>query len=399
MQAGLFSGQGMSDPYPTYARLRAAGPAVQVAPGTWAVSRYEEVIRVLKDYGSFSSAALGFGGGFGARTVIGTDPPEHTRMRNIVNKAFTPRMVAAMEPRIRQITSELIDTILAADDFDFIRDLAVPLPVTIIAEILGVDPEHKDDFKRWSDNLLFSGAVSMGGGSGQAQMTQEEFRAYFGEVIEARRRLPKDDLISALTRAEEADALTAAEVMSFTLLLLIAGNETTTNLLGNAMLALLDHPAEMERASADVSLVPNLIEEALRYESPVQLIMRTCTQDADVGGTTIPKGSMVMPMYASANRDDRQFDDPDRFDLSRTNSRDHVAFGYGPHFCLGAPLSRLEGVVAYEEILRRLPGIQRVEDKVEWLPSMLIRGPRRLPLTFDRRAAAGIADAAGGARA
>ncbi len=379
MQAGIFSFGGMDNPYPMYARLRDAGPAVQTGGGTWAISRYEDVVGVLKNHAVFSSAAMGFGGGaFSARTIIGTDPPEHTRLRNIVNRAFTPRMVAAMEPRIREITTELLDRIAAGEDFDLIRDLAIPLPVIVIAEILGIDPERREDFKRWSDSMVFSGALS---GGGALQTSQDEFRAYFSNVIDARRHEPRDDLISALTRAEEAETLSPQEVMAFTILLLIAGNETTTNLIGNAMLALLDHPGEMDRVSQDLSLVPGMVEEALRYESPVQLIMRTTTQDSEIGGTLVPRGAVVIPMYASANRDERQFPEPDRFDITRRNSRDHVAFGYGPHFCLGAPLARLEAQVAFEELLGRLSSLQRLEEKVEWLPSPLIRGPKRLPMS------------------
>jgi cytochrome P450 len=258
-----------------------------------------------------------------------------------------------------------------------VRDLAVPLPVIVIAEILGVDPERRNDFKRWSDSLVFSGAM-MGG----LDNSREEFRAYFGEVIAERRREPRDDLISAITRAEEADTLTAAEVMSFALLLLIAGNETTTNLIGNAMLALLDHPEQLDRVRADTSLVPAMVEEALRYQSPVQLIFRSCVRDTEVGGSLIPAGASVIPMYASANRDERHFPEPDTFDITRENARDHVAFGYGPHFCLGAPLARLEAQVAFEELLPRLSDIRMAEETVEWLPSPLIRGPARLPIRF-----------------
>jgi len=397
MNGGMFSFGRLEDPYPMYARLRAAGPAVQVSPGTFAVSRYDDVVSVLRNHAVFSSATMGFGGGFGARTVIGADPPEHTRLRSIVNRAFTPRMVAAMEPRIREISVGLIDKVIERGECELIRDVAIPLPVIIIAEVLGIDPERREDFKRWSDSLVFSGAVA---GSGDMQVSQQEFRAYFAEAIEARRREPREDLISALTRAEEAETLTAAEVMAFTLLLLIAGNETTTNLIGNAMLVLLENPGQLARVQADSSLVPNMIEEALRYESPVQLIMRTCARDTEVGGSPVPRGATVIPMYASANRDERQFPEPDRFDIGRSNARDHVAFGYGPHFCLGAPLARLEGQVVFEELLQRLPVIERVEDKVEWLPSPLIRGPKSLRLKFDQDAALAAASqsvAAGGA--
>jgi cytochrome P450 len=258
--------------------------------------------------------------------------------------------------------------------------------VIVIAEILGVDPERRDDFKRWSDALVFSGAMA-----GVAEDTRREFRDYFGGVIEERRKEPREDLISVLTRAEEADTLSPDEVLAFTMLLLIAGNETTTNLIGNAVLALLDNPDQLAKLQADAALVPNAVEEALRFDSPVQLIMRLSTGNTDVGGATIPAGAMVIPMYASANRDERQFADPDRFDITRANARDHVAFGYGPHFCLGAPLARLEAQVALEAVVGRLNGLRRLEERVEWLPSPLIRGPRRLPLAYEARADAPLA--------
>lgn len=388
MQQGFMGMIGSADPYPLYARLREAGPAVQVGPNAWAVSRYQETLFVLRNHALFSSSALAGGFGFGARSLIGTDPPDHTQMRNIVNRAFTPRMISALEPRIREITQGLIDGFVDSGETDLIRDLAIPVPVIIIAEILGIDSDRREDFKRWSDSFLFSG-VAPGGEVGPAYETnRREFREYFEDIVEQRRRDPREDLISALTRAEEAESLSAAEVMAFVTLLLIAGNETTTNLIGNAVVALLAHPAEMERVRADLGLVPSLVEETLRWDSPVQLIMRSATRDVEIGGKTIPRGSMVMPMFASANRDERQFPDPDRFDITRSNARDHLSFGQGVHFCLGAPLARLEAQVVLEAIIDRLPGLQPAYDSVERLDSFLLRGPKRLPLTFGRAAVA-----------
>jgi len=373
------------DPYPFYRRLRGLGPAVQIAQGVWAVSRYDDVVRVLKDHGSFSSRALAGGFGPGATTVIGADPPEHTRLRGIVNRAFTPRMVAALGPRACEITARLVDAIEAKGEFDLVADLAVPLPVMIIAEVLGVDPARYDDFKRWSDSFLFSDAAQ---GRVRDEESRQEFREYFGDVIEARRRGPRDDLISALTRAEGEETLTPAEVMAFATLLLIAGNETTTNLIGNAVLALIENPDQLALAQAEPALVANLVEEALRFQSPVQLIMRLAVRDADVGGVTIPAGSLVLPMFASANRDESKFPEPDRFDVRRENARDHVAFGYGIHFCLGAPLARLEAQVALEAVVTRLAGLELTEERVEWLDSFLLRGPKRLRLRLGARRSA-----------
>ena len=388
----FFSFSQVDDPYPLYARLRAAGPAVQVSPGTFAVGRYEEAMYVLKNPSPFSSTVLGGAGGagFGARTIIGTDPPDHTRLRNIVNKAFTPRMVAALEPRIREITRGLIDDVIRRGELDLIRDIAIPVPVIIIAEILGIDPERREDFKRWSDAFVFP-RVGAGQDMAGFEQNRSEFREYFEGVIDARRAEPRDDLISALVRAEGEDTLTPGEVMAFTVLLLIAGNETTTNLIGNAVLALLTHEDQLALVRANPELVPNLVEEALRWDSPVQMIMRLATRDADISGVKVPAGSMVMPMFASANRDERQFPDGDRFDVTRTNARDHIAFGYGPHFCLGAPLARLEAQVFLGDIVRRLPGLEQTDGSVERLDSFLLRGPRRLPLRFDQERAAALA--------
>jgi cytochrome P450 len=382
MESQFFNLTAVEDPYPLYARLRMAGPAVQLGPGIFAVPRYEDALNVLKNTAVFSSTIMG-GAGFGARTIIGTDPPDHTRLRNIVNKAFTPRMVAAMEPRIREISSGLIDDIVArGGDFDLIEDLAIPLPVIIIAEILGIDPDRREDFKRWSDAFVFP-RIGSDESANSFEESRIQFREYFSAVIEARRAEPREDLISTLVRAEGEDTLTPEEVFAFTVLLLIAGNETTTNLIGNAVLALIDHQNQLARVQADAALVPNLVEEALRWDSPVQVIMRLATRDAEIGGVKVPAGSMVMPMFASANRDERQFADADQFDVTRANARDHLAFGYGPHFCLGAPLARLEAVVALGDILERLPGLQRRQENVERLGSFLLRGPRRLPLRFD----------------
>ncbi len=397
MQAGIFGSGAVEDPYPMYRLLRNAAPAVQMQPGTWAVGRYDDVLHVLKNYALFSSRILGFGFGFGASTIIGMDPPDHTKMRNLVNRAFTPRMVAALEPRLREITKGLLDEIAPTGRLDLIADLAIPVPVIIISEILGIDPERRDDFKRWSDAFVFSGVASIDGRAG-IETARREFDDYFSKVIDERRRAPKDDLISALTRAEGEDALTPAEVMSFTVLLLIAGNETTTNLIGNAVVALLKHPEQLERVRRDPSLVPNLVEEALRWDSPVQVLIRMTTQEVDLSGVTIPAGAMVMPMFASANRDERQFPDPDAFDVGRANARDHLAFGQGPHFCLGAPLARLEGLVVLEQIVQRLPGLERSEDKLERLDSFLLRGPKRLPLKFDAAAAEQASAAVGPAQ-
>jgi cytochrome P450 len=302
-------------------------------------------------------------------------------MRAIVNRGFTPRRIAELEPRVREIARAALDAVAEKGELDLVDDYAIPIPVTVIAELLGVERERCADFKRWSDCVV-AGVTGSAAGLRPETLFQAfaELNTYVMQVAEERRREPKDDLISTLVRAEGGDAaLTPAEVVMFILLLLVAGNETTTNLLGNALLALIAHPVELARVQRDPRLVPLLVEEALRYDGPVQFIFRKATQDVEIAGTKIPAGAIVMPLAGSANRDDTQFADPDRFDVTR-NPQGHLAFGLGIHFCLGASLARLEARVALEELFARFQRFERMEPEVEYIDSFLVRGPRHLPL-------------------
>lgn len=391
----------LEDPYPFYAELRRLAPAYLVpARGFWVVSRYADVAGVLRRPELFSSSAMAAALTRPADfvpeeeaeddwadedrvSIIGADGAQHARLRDVVNRGFTPGRIAALAPRVRQIARELAEPLLGTGGCELVEDFAAPFPVQVIAELLGVDPERRADFKRWSDAIMagiFDPEAEREAAAIGAALV--EMRDYLSAVIEERRRQPGQDLISSLVRAEEEQGvLTPHEVQIFVFALLVAGSVTTTHLVSNMLLALMAHPAELARVVADPGLVPGAVEETLRYASPVHMIWRTATEDVEVGGTTIPKGATVAPLFASANRDEAAFPEPDRFDVNR-NPKDHLAFGHGVHFCLGAALARLEARVALETLLAdgRWPVLE--ETSVRWLPSMIFRGPLRLRLSF-----------------
>lgn len=407
-----------NDPYSAYRQLRDEAP-IHRSPqsGTWCVSRYDDVLGVLRDAESFSSRAMFtvlMNGGsdkppplnwegikfiarfawrtrvnplrFGKeRMLIAADGSSHSSLRTVVNRGFTPRRIAAWEPRIRSLTQELLTPLREGQAFDLVHDLATPLPVTVIAEMLGVEPERMRDFKDWSDEII-------SGVSGPKRTTYpdpphpdtsralEALAGYLSRTIRERRRAPGDDLISTLLAQQEGDtALTTFEVVQFVMLLLIAGNETTTNLIGNAVRALLDHPGELAAMASDPSRVPRVVEETLRWNAPIQMIFRNTTRDTEIAGTAIPAGAAVAVLLGSANRDERRFPEPDRFQPDR-DTRGHLAFGFGAHFCLGAALARLEGVSALESLAPVLPRLECPDTERQWVDSFLVRGPTRLPL-------------------
>jgi len=417
-----FSTQTRANPYVHYAELRKHSPVHRLDGGFYLVSRYDDVRYVLMHPELFSSKAMqrmmmsGMGVGIQnmgnsqgidpkalevlgqmseelgfnpaemmtTPSVIASDPPNHERLRGIVNRGFTPRRIAALEPRIRQIAAEAVDRMLEKDEFDLVADFTIPLPVSVIAEILGVGSDRFADFKRWSDTLVSSSTGSASGTQPAALLGAfKDFNAYFMEQIELRRRDPKDDLISTLIAAEGGEAaLTPMETLMFAVLLLVAGNETTTNLMGNTILALQREPEQFARVQSDPKLVPALVEEGLRYDGPVQMLFRETTQDVELAETKIPPGSSVMAIFASANRDEQQFPDPDRFDIDR-DTHGHLAFGLGIHFCLGASLARLEARVGFEELFKRVSRLRRLDPEVEYVDSFLLRGPRQLRLTAE----------------
>jgi cytochrome P450 len=347
------------------------------------VSRYEDVLSVLSRPDLFSSSIMRRAD----TELLGSDPPAHTRTRRIVNRAFSARQVASLEDDIRAMADELVRRISSLEEFDLVSSLTVPLPMTVIAEILGIETRKREDFKRWSEAVVVS-ATGISGSPGQAQIQSSlrEFEAFFEGVIGERRVSPGEDLISGLLRSETQDEeLDPRQVLGICKLLLIAGNETTTNLIGNAVLALLRNPEELAKLTANPALTPALVEETLRYDAPVQFLYRSTTRAVEVSGVPIPAGAVVMSILGSANRDERKFEEPERFDVKR-NPREHLAFGHGPHFCLGAPLARLEARIALEALLPLLPRLQVADDElnqVALVDSIQLRGPKRLLLAVN----------------
>jgi cytochrome P450 len=369
------------NPFPWYARMRASEPvAYDRHWGSYSVFRYADVQRVLSEHATFSSNRTG---GQEAQhplsaSLISSDPPRHRQLRNLVSQAFTPRAVAALEPRIAQIVDELLDAVAPLSRMDVVDDLAYPLPVIVIAELLGIPAADRDRFKAWSDSVVTGQAGAQRGN------LQREMAMYFMQTIERRRHEPGDgDLITALLGAEvDGQKLTEMELLGFCMLLLVAGNETTTNLIGNAILCFDEQPEVYERLRADPALLPGAIEEVLRYRSPVQAMDRVTSTETVVGDVTMPAGTWVSAWIGSANRDEEQFPAADTFDITRMPNK-HVAFGQGVHFCLGAPLARLEARVALGALLERLRDIRRVPDvELEPLQSTIVYGVRHLPVTF-----------------
>ena len=394
----LFGPDMLADPYPVYHRLRAAHPVFRVDElDAWVVTSYEAVNAALRNP-QFSSdrfprvkkrlAARGLDGLIDDRTrsMIHMDPPDHTRLRGLVNKAFTPRVVEAMEPRIQSLVEELLDTVQGRGRMDVIGDLAYPLPVMVIADMLGVPAADHGRFKRWSDEMSIIVSGDLAALSEpvlrRVMAARGELAEYFRSVAARRRHEPADDLLSALVRAEEEGGrLTEDELYSTVVLLLVAGNETTTNLIGNGLLALLRHPDQLRRVWDDPALVGPAVEEMLRYDGPVQLTTRLAKVDLEVHGTKIKQGEWVFLLLGAANRDPAQFHEPDRLDVTRTDNK-HIAFGAGAHFCLGAPLARLEAQVALRTLRRCCPNLRLSGENPEYRNNFNLRGLKALPVVF-----------------
>ena len=400
----LRSAGSLENPYPVYSLLRTVHPVLPVptpdwdGPGVWLLTRYADVREVLRDprFSADRAAAplvkqnLDRLPAFvqqttqGLRSMLVMDPPDHTRVRKLVNKAFTPRRIAELRPRIESLVLEELDGIEAGDRFDLIHDLAEPLPAIVIAELLGVPPGDHRQFREWSSRLIAAIAARSDEDRAKATESGQKILGYLANVIAERRREPQDDLISALIHAqEESDVLDDAELLATCNLLLLAGHETTTNLIGNGMLALLRERDQLERLLTDPSLVPTAIEELLRYDGPVQATLRVAKEDVRFGDHDVPAGSLVLVSIGAANRDPEVFEDPDRLDVGR-DPNPHLAFGFATHFCLGAPLARLEAEVAIGSLLERFPGVELLDDAPEYRENPILRGLKRLDLATGR---------------
>ena len=377
------------DPFPQYARMREAAPVLHdEASGSWHVFRYDDVEQVLSDHGRFSSRMGGDDpsetGQLFASSLITTDPPRHRQLRSLVTQAFTPKAVDALGPRISQLTDELLDGIAPLGTADLIQELAYPLPVIVISELMGVPAGDRARFKLWSDVVVSQ--TRTGAANEDHHTTNVEMTGYFLDLIEQRRRQPGSDLISNLLAAEiDGQKLSVPELLGFCALLLVAGNETTTNLIGNAVLCFTETPGTIGRILQEPARLPQAIEEVLRFRSPVQSMYRVAAADTTLSGVPVPAGAPLVAWIGSANRDEQQFPRPAEFDIDRDPIR-HLAFGHGIHFCLGAPLARLEARIALEAILSRLPGLEITpEPPLERMDSTIIYGLKSLPASWQVR--------------
>ncbi len=376
-----------ANPYPFYDEMRRKDPVHRMrlpvsGNGAWVLTNYEDVDMVLRDHRRFVNEGRDFGY-IPYISMLDLDPPVHTRIRGLVSRGFTPRSVAALEPRIRQRVDELLDDLEGRGRIDLIQGLAFPLPVIVIAELLGVPPEDREQFNEWSnivsltvDPLLNETQI------GQVRHTVEEMFDYFDGVAAARREHPQDDLVSVLANAEEeGECLSREDLLINLVLFLAAGNETTRNLIGNGMLALLRHPEQLQRLRDEAGLLDVAIDELLRYDSPVQLDSRIASEPLEIGGKKIEPGQMVYCVLGAANRDPAAFPNPDVLDIER-GAGNHVAFGRGIHYCLGAPLARLEGRIAFEALLSRYSNV-RLAAEPRYRDQVVLRGLEALWLDVE----------------
>jgi len=394
----LFSDHVRRNPYPAYEQMRSGSSVFHLPPfDLWMIFDFEAVKRALVDHESFSSdLSHAPGHGNPGEWFIFFDPPRHTKLRALISKAFTPRVVANLEPRVRDLSQYLLDQTIERGEMDLAADFAVPLPMRVIAEMLGVPTTDWPRYKRWSDVILkIANSISRNEEAARTiqdyRAVTEEMRAWLPDWIAQRRSAQQDDLLTRLVEAEvDGERLTQQEILGFVQLLLVGGQETTANLINNAVLCFLENADQLARLRAAPDLLPAAIEEVLRYRSPLQWMPRATRRDVEMHGRVIPARKLVLAMIGSANRDARQFADAGRFDITR-DPNPHIAFGHGIHACLGAPLARLEARIALADFLERVQGVELASDE-PWEPrkALGVHGPSRLPIRFTpgRRVAA-----------
>ena len=403
-RGSIFSQEMVANPFPIFAQLRAQGAIVPL-PGnswtgksrTWIVTRLEDAVQVLKDkrftvdattvypdigvFGQRRNDTLQSPSFLSFRSMVSVDGADHTRLRTLVSKAFTPRYIETLRPRIQQLADELLDKVLDQGTMDLVHDYAYPLPINVISEMLGVPHENRDRIREWSGSVAGNGTE----GREERFAKMSAFAEYVMQLVAEKRKNPQDDLISQLIQIEEAgDRLDEAELLAMVSLLIFAGHETTSNLIGIGTLMLMDHPDQLAMLKADPSLIPSAVEELLRYNGPVlHPAPRFAAEDVEIAGQQIHKGDVILVSLASANRDEREFTDPDDLEIARSLNR-HIAFGQGIHYCLGAPLARLEGKIAFTTLLHRMPNLRLniPRDEVQWRGSMSLRGLLSLPVAF-----------------
>ncbi len=391
----FFSDELRRDPFAAYDRARISSPVLPIPSlGLWMIFEYEEVKRAMTDHEAFSSS-MAKANRPNPPWLVFFDPPRHSKLRALIARAFTPGMVASLEARIRQLSDEVLDQNVERGEMDIVAEFAAPLPVMVIAQMLGIPDAEWRDFRRWSDVIVTSSSLAVTGGeqwkatAAEAAAVGSEMKSSLREWIAERRSAPKDDLLTALTYAEiDGDRLSEEEIFGFLQLLLVAGTETSAALIGNAILCLAEHPDQMARLREAPELLPSAIEEVLRYRSPLQWMLRVTARDVRVKGRFIPAGELVLAMIGSANRDPRQFPEPSRFDIGR-NPNPHIAFGHGIHFCLGAPLARMEARVALSAFFDRVDSLE-LGGQGQWEPhkALHLHGPGKLPVRFQPRARA-----------
>jgi cytochrome P450 len=385
----VFTDDMRRNPYPLYQLMGSTSPVIKL-PGfdLWMILDYDGVKRAHGDHEAFGSRVSAIQRN-GLDWLVFMEPPRHTHLRALISRAFTPRSIAGLEPRVREISRSLLDEVAGRGEMDLVAEYAEPLPLMVIAEMIGLPAGDWHKLRGWSGRIMDL-ALTLVGDEAEARAASASFAAadvqmrdYLERLVSARRAAPRDDLLTRLIMAEvDGATLTFDEIVYFIQLLLVAGAETTSNLIDNAILCLVEHPGEMARLLVSPELIPSAIEEVLRYRSPAQVTVRATRRDVEICGQVIPEGKMVLAVIGSANRDPKQFRDPDRFDIGR-DPNPHLAFGHGIHFCLGAPLSRLEAKVALADLLGRLRHIELASSE-PWEPrrAFNVHGPARLPIRF-----------------